>query len=938
MPYPFYTSISAKIYNNILSVGQGNNNTSRNRSFDASKLVSFIRLISGTGDGLIIESNPNISVTAQSIYDSQTKQWMHNPSSYGNRFMSGMIGYDWSGKPVYSELNSQSTRSEEQVLRPSPIITGLEVKEGKDQISRQATLTIKCFSLSQCETIQKYCMEPGHSLLIEYGWNTPEAEAQMIELGNADDIVADTAAFNLNQNALHNKRVLSRGDYDSYFGFIVGGNTASDGDTFNVTVKLRGMPGMPTFLQSQQTINKQDEDIKDSTGKVVGKGIVTYAATPGYTTSDLEAGTGISGLSTALQPIAIGLRRYKWMYNSLPPQRQTPEVRKLVDKVKQKDSFYGWWDLINFDLPVSNAIHEYTTDSVINQFKSTFGLLKEVKVGSVTVPREKLISDERYINFGLVLAILNSNNGLKGYKIGNKLVKATVETTGYIGAFPGIFSTKKSKLLIPGKLPNFYNYFLNSALVDYNEIIDPTTFVDNSIYYTRAGKLYPLSFVQQQPLPLRDANGNIPKGYVGFHEDAGHYGRLDFLYINFEVFKNAMKNSSNKSLKDVLMIMLNEMSAAVNSYWNFQLIESIDENGDVEIRIIDENWTGKCLLNNDNVKPGTPAPIKEFVHYGEQSIFLDASLDVSVPSEMTNMIILKRQDYVCNPDGHPLSMGGIFSKEADKFFTGIDYKSSVAKPVKKSKTGTVTSDPYGFGATELRDLIAFKDKWTKTLKLKPKSLKEQLKESIAFMRIDEYIDANGVSVYKRIYSSASAAASGGAVPATINEEASNTAEGRKWDNLIKNIDEKTLQAEKFAETNLNANLQKIDIVPNPQQATVVPSTINITDSSISSSDAKKRFDENYKIYCCDDVQLFDILKNNAYENNNDLSKTSPLLPIQYTFKILGKSGLRRGDIFNIIGIPDKYRRNGFFQVIEIDQVLENNTWTTTVTGGYRQVG
>ena len=48
----------------------------------------------------------------------------------------------------------------------------LQIKEGKDQISRECTLSLQCFSLEQMEQMQKYFLEPGYSLCIEYGWNS----------------------------------------------------------------------------------------------------------------------------------------------------------------------------------------------------------------------------------------------------------------------------------------------------------------------------------------------------------------------------------------------------------------------------------------------------------------------------------------------------------------------------------------------------------------------------------------------------------------------------------------------------------------------------------------------------------------------------------------------------------------------------------------------
>ena len=84
--------------------------------------------------------------------------------------------------------------------------------------------------------------------------------------------------------------------------------------------------------------------------------------------------------------------------------------------------------------------------------------------------------------------------------------------------------------------------------------------------------------------------------------------------------------------------------------------------------------------------------------------------------------------------------------------------------------------------------------------------------------------------------------------------------------------------------------------------------------------------------------MFDVLKNNAFEEYNKTEKdyTSHPLPIKYSFKILGKSGLRRGDVFNVWGIPKKYREYGFFQITEITQTLTENMWTTSVVGQFRQ--
>ena len=61
---------------------------------------------------------------------------------------------------------------------------------------------------------------------------------------------------------------------------------------------------------------------------------------------------------------------------------------------------------------------------------------------------------------------------------------------------------------------------------------------------------------------------------------------------------------------------------------------------------------------------------------------------------------------------------------------------------------------------------------------------------------------------------------------------------------------------------------------------------------------------------------------------------SPLMPINFTFTVHGVSGIRRGDMFKVNGIPTIYE-NGFFQVLSVKHMLEGMSWKTEVTGGYR---
>ena len=894
MAYPIFGKISDRVYNNIQTSGKGATGGDVDITVASSELVCWVRLISatdltpattGSDYGLIMTSNPSVDMFSDYnslAYDDDKitlKSVEQTPSLYGGKFSSGMLGTDFSGKGVYPYLTPWTG---DLVLRPQPIVTALQIKEGKDQISRHADITIKCFSLAQAEMLQEYLMEPGHTLFIEYGWNTNAGLNEMIDTSNHRRTIQLATDIGLDYAELQVKRENSYGDYDAFYGFIVGGSLTSENENFIISVKLRGVPGLPVFLQGQHTVLQVD---------TAAKKVADVPSSQTYSINDITNGGG-DGTETI--DVKMGGRRWKWMFNKLTGNRQTPEVKKIIEEVYNFKQ-YGYWDFINFDYKVSQEMASQLAGSFVTSIKDFFGQ-KEFDVGGLTIPKEKLVSENRYIRFGAAIDILNANSGLYAYKIGSKSVTCRINNYGFIGAFPNMFSTRPDKLIIPGKMPNFYQYYCNPAPVTIEEIIEGD-YIDNRVQMNVwDGKKYVMSFqgfVQTDDLPTSTTDSF----YNGYYEKGGYYGKLENLYINFNVFINALKNSSNKSLRDVVVQMCNEMSSAVNSFWNLQILEIPYEDG-VKLQIVDENWRG--YLNNKK------ATVKPFIHSGEQSIFLEATLDIDIPSEMTNQIILKREDYTSNPDSQPLQMGGLFGNSKDRFFEEVDYRKTILDINVKAK------DP----AEPTRDAAAVQSDIDAVIA----TLKRELVISQGITQIYGYKDGKGEECYSETYV-------GGVRTATTPR--AGTAVGDKLIELKKELDTVKSAETVAAETALGTNLSKIDVVPNP--------VINKIDANtLKPAAGFTEFNKNFKIYCLEDTQIFDIMRNNAFEQYSGLEKTSHPLPIKYSFKILGKSGLRRGDTFNVIGIPKKYRDYGFFQITEITQTLEGNTWYTDVEGQYFQ--
>ncbi len=62
---------------------------------------------------------------------------------------------------------------------------------------------------------------------------------------------------------------------------------------------------------------------------------------------------------------------------------------------------------------------------------------------------------------------------------------------------------------------------------------------------------------------------------------------------------------------------------------------------------------------------------------------------------------------------------------------------------------------------------------------------------------------------------------------------------------------------------------------------------------------------------------------------------SALTYLDISLAIDGISGFSCGEYFNIEGIPEIYNRNGYFQITNVKQGIDDNGWKTTIEAGYR---
>jgi hypothetical protein len=329
--------------------------------------------------------------------------------------------------------------------------------------------------------------------------------------------------------------------------------------------------------------------------------------------------------------------------------------------------------------------------------------------------------------------------------------------------------------------------------------------------------------------------------------------------------------------------------------------------GDVVITVIDENFMGK--------NPYKKADIVKFDHIGSQCVFLESNLDISMPADMTNKIVMTRLEASANPDAPFMKVGGFFNSATDLFLQAT-----------RGGAGQVDTLASGSTSTPATDQTADQQLKEKNEELSKYRVETTLPYGQTGSTSINYYktDANGketLAFIKTITLSGT----------TITGDA---AEAARYDKLTEEINALSTAAADLAKANLSSYIEKVSAMPNPKIQNRIVNKEQIK-TLIEEGNYQSLLENNFCFYTFDDTEYFDRLKNDALGTKTGKTLSQPL-PIKYSFKILGNSGIRRGDMFNIYGIPDKYRKHGLFQVTEIEHSFDGNLWVTDITGDYRQ--
>ena len=608
-----------------------------------SRLNAWIRVTANAGQGLVLQSNPDIPIVGST-------------SVYGNASSPGIVGLNWAGDPV-------KVSGDDRGLRPSPTISGLSIKNGTSGLTRECNFSIEAYTPGQVDVIQLYFGQPGFTSVVEFGWDLEKAHNQKLEL-NASSI----SKLNNFSNVL-NKRKKSKGNYDNFLGFITGFKIGSEGDKYTIDVTLKGLGELPQTLKLHKPVEDDTPETENESGRKKTKSISSLKYTP---------------TSFRSKNINAGQKNFMYMFNALPSHKQIQSVKDLMSEYGRVENF------INFNDVTKEHIQEETEGS--DGGRDTL----DIKGKTVKIPKgTKLVGDERFIRFGLLKKIIDTNDVIDPTKMmkfeDGKCYPSKIFTEFTVcNAFDRIFSTAKDRLVVPNtQTPDFgvlktlegeQNNF-KSGNNDCSQKTENNPIASNDGVFGRASREF-VEFPQSTAL-------NEPKsnGFEGIQRSSRAWGYIDDLYINFD-FAIAVIEAENLSYADVILELCNGMSTAVNTLWDFQIMEKVApvtipgqiEKGDLCLQIVEMNCTTERKQTSRNL-----------IHNGEGSFFINGQLDIDLPGDMMNSIISDRKklDAGASTDVGPegSDAGGYPINEIDDFRDSVlnILNENARKSVKENK-------------------------------------------------------------------------------------------------------------------------------------------------------------------------------------------------------------------------------------------------------------
>lgn len=646
----FYSKVEKGIYDLLLQRA-GNNDPKQLGGVSGLRpwvrIVSAVKTDNDTGDGdsgLVLDSYDGIGSFE---------------SRYGTRNSPGILGYKLDLKtPV-------STEEQGRGLRPRPTLTNLNIEEFTIG-TRKINFELICYTKEQVETISKYLMEIRFHLLIEWGWNTAKSRGQICGENGVID-VCDIVAYD-SFSVVKEKRKRSEHQYDAILCRISKVDLSlGENESFVLKINGVGLGETAEYLQTGRGEVDSNNKDEDSTLRFEDSEIKEYAE----------------------NETTLGAALFAQLFNTLPAQKRTKEVKNLIIRPE----IYDPANYINVDREIREKIKK-----AVDSGKNFIGEDNEELEVPEGADMQKAFPDQQFVRFevlNLILTTMKQNlDGVErpcGKIETSKSLKININNT-IIRAFPYMFSTDSSKCIIANtKAPNlgiekFFN-LVNQA--ENKSMVDLGNLEKNAVnlhpkakgYYpegsreNKNGDQTPYAFPCTYDLtPDDNPITKIDETFIPFRAEAYKWGWLKDVYINVDFF-NTVITKPNYTMKDIYYELLNGISSAFGGLHDFQIRESVasaasSDDGVAlnESQVVDLGFTGIVDVELDEENE------TKLVVRGVDSPFLSFDLSVDVPTSLaTSAIMEKRGGTNPNTDQNTpqLLQGAFFSDFVDQVGTEL---------------------------------------------------------------------------------------------------------------------------------------------------------------------------------------------------------------------------------------------------------------------------
>lgn len=872
MSFPQLGNIDKRIFDTIQGKASSN--------VRASEAMPWIRVTSCLGNFLTMESSPTNDSFA---------------TRYGDTGKSGRIGVEYPGGQAKSKYAEDDSRG----LRPSPIISSVSISQGNEGLSKKSSFTIICYSSGQATEVLKYFLEPGNMVLVEWGENTSISYKQKAAMDKCSIV-----AYN-NLRHVQQKRTNAHGMYDAVLGTITGGGmTYGDNETFEVNVELTAIGEIPAYLQHHKGI---------SNGK-----------------SKIQSGLTYEQHELDDEDLPVGTSLFRQMFNDLPSHKRITALKNEGDKA---DSWVlDASNFLNMDKEISDDLRKQMSGGA--QLNS---LNKEDGDPIVIESDVPLFSDKRYIRCALAFHILDlqDNVSTDAIKIGDcpneSKSQGTVQWYNTIcRAHKNMFSTNSDYLYIPNKTAPMFDVIgalskktkLNSVLpplTGKNVVKTPVSEGPNGeVKYELAKEskegdvliknLHPKTydpFLQEshyfpctEPLNFDD-QACFDNTYGNQIADAGEWGFLRDLYINFDFFCDTM-NKNGLVTKDVYYDLLNGLSSATNLYWNFQIV----------VRGHTKIYSPGGATNSDPYYKWKQKQIEG--PEGQEELQI---IDASFGGRMT--------------EAKGVGLAGFQSRGATSPFLSCELNFEMTGPMKSQATARKLANAPKNPNSEDKEVDfkgLFSDKKDTVLEALNSVQLAMTNDAKIAAEKKEKRERDNRSNWEKAADYASSTFDAGLEAVNLKDTPEEVADSKS----------KKSNYEFFANNAL--------VIPAPQDR---DADMDVVDNwGIDGSDTVS-LDELVLVGSWADsnvLKKLQQLNEGTCSVNGELSESAgttstlnvPLLPIKFNFTIHGVSGIRVGDTFSILDLPTKYK-NKVFQVVNVAHSIEQNLWSTKIEGQLRNL-